>query len=84
MKVVPPLRAPMSNMTREQIESLKFFESMLFNLTEKVRVLELDRVSEKLKLGSTPSSNFDAGDTAWMLVATALVFFMTIPGIPYD
>ena len=23
----------------------------------------------------------DSGDTAWMLAATALVFFMTIPGL---
>ena len=70
----------MSNITRDQAESLKFFESMLFNLTEKVRILELDRVSEKTKLGFSASNNFSAGDTAWMLVATALVFFMTIPG----
>jgi len=30
---------------------------------------------------SIPTPTIDAGDTAWMLVATALVFLMTLPGL---
>ena len=30
---------------------------------------------------SAPASKIDAGDTAWMIAATALVLMMTIPGL---
>ena len=32
-------------------------------------------------LAQDPASQFDKGDTAWMIVATGLVFLMTIPGL---
>jgi len=32
-------------------------------------------------LAQTPAAKIDSGDTAWMLVATALVLLMTIPGL---
>src|SRR4051812_10085774 len=32
-------------------------------------------------LAQTPASKIDAGDTAWMIAATALVLMMTIPGL---
>src|SRR5947199_5936974 len=32
-------------------------------------------------LAQEASSNIDAGDTAWMIAATALVLLMTIPGL---
>jgi len=32
-------------------------------------------------MNSTSSSVFDTGDTAWMLTSTALVLFMTMPGL---
>jgi hypothetical protein len=30
---------------------------------------------------SCSNSNFDSGNTAWILVATALVLLMTLPGV---
>jgi hypothetical protein len=58
------------------------------SLMERVAVLEnllnamksQDR-SLKYFSGETTISSLDPGDTAWMLVATALVLFMTIPGL---
>src|SRR5437588_6468995 len=32
-------------------------------------------------LAQAPASKIDAGDTAWMIAATALVLMMTIPGL---
>jgi hypothetical protein len=58
------------------------------SLIERVAVLEnllnamksQDR-SLRYFSGETTISSLDSGDTAWMLVATALVLFMTIPGL---
>lgn len=33
--------------------------------------------------GDTPPSKIDSGDTAWILTASALVLFMTIPGLSF-
>jgi Amt family ammonium transporter len=32
-------------------------------------------------LAQTPAPKIDSGDTAWMIVATALVLMMTLPGL---
>src|SRR5579872_5845213 len=34
-----------------------------------------------LGLADTPAVKFDSGDTAWMLISTALVLMMLIPGL---
>lgn len=34
-----------------------------------------------LAMAQTPAARIDSGDTAWMLTSTALVLFMTIPGV---
>jgi len=31
--------------------------------------------------GQTGEAHLDSGDTAWMITATALVLFMTVPGL---
>ena len=65
-------------------ESFESLQAIVFDLMEKVRVLELDERRLDVTSGvliTRTTSNFDAGDTAWMLAATALVFFMTIPGL---
>ena len=58
------------------LEDLKVLVS---NLIEKVRILESDRRTTESLSGRT--SKFDAGDMAWIMAATGLVFFMTIPGL---
>src|SRR6478752_1236888 len=35
----------------------------------------------EMATASAPASKIDAGDTAWMIAATALVLLMTIPGL---
>lgn len=37
-------------------------------------------VAEQIEMATTKST-IDSGDTAWMIVATALVLFMTLPGL---
>jgi hypothetical protein len=59
-------------------EELESFRLLLIDLSEKVRVLEHDN-RERL-LSSSAVNVFNSGDTAWLLAATGLVFFMTIPG----
>ena len=34
-----------------------------------------------LLTGSAAADTIDSGDTAWMLASTALVLFMTLPGL---
>ena len=58
------------------LEDLKL---MVSDLIEKVRILESNRITTEHSAPRTV--NFDAGDIAWILAATGLVFFMTIPGL---
>jgi hypothetical protein len=60
-------------------EELESFRLLLIDLSEKVRALEHD--NRQRVLSSSGVNVFNSGDTAWVLAATALVFFMTIPGI---
>ena len=61
---------------QNEVESLRI---MVQQLAEQVAVLSSNRRS----LSSTGAAPFspDHGDTAWMLCATALVLFMTMPGL---
>jgi hypothetical protein len=59
--------------TDEKLEALKL---MVFELMEKVKTLEADR---SLLNQYMINDQFDSGDIAWMLSATALVLLMTIP-----
>ena len=58
-------------------------QEVIRDLIIEVNKLKACEYSNLRNLGSgvTASSNFDSGDTAWMLTATALVLFMTIPGL---
>lgn len=56
---------------------IEVFTTLVHELLEKVRLLEFEN---NLRALSSTISNFNNGDTAWMLAATALVFLMTIPG----
>jgi ammonium transporter, Amt family len=64
--------------------SLDELKVIVANLVEKVRLLESDQIKSSAATSSTQSLKnpaFNSGDIAWMLAATALVFFMTIPGL---
>ncbi len=57
-------------------------------LMSQIAVLNEDRISRNLayvpgetQIGDDPVNGMNSGDTAWMLTSTALVLFMTIPGI---
>ena len=54
---------------------------VVFSLMEKVRVLEHEQRILYPSSTTAGTSRYDAGDIAWLLVATALVFLMTIPGL---
>lgn len=68
-------------MSDQDLSDLKL---IVANLVEKVRQLESDQNIIATASGSNQlikNVSFDSGDIAWMLAATALVFFMTIPGL---
>ena len=68
-------------MSEENFENLKV---VVLALIEKVKLLEDEHNRHLLELSiAIPSSmtNFNPGDVAWMLMSTALVFLMTIPGL---
>ena len=50
-------------------------KNLVTNLSERIRILESD------SQGSLEEILMNSGDIAWLLTATALVFFMTIPGL---
>jgi len=67
-------------MTTSKIEAL---ETLVRTLAAKITDLESQRslgVTDDVNL-SPPESLMNSGDTAWMLAATALVLFMTLPGL---
>lgn len=64
-------------MTEDPSMDLENFRLLLRDLAEKVRVLEHEN---RQRLLSSDGTSFNSGDTAWLLAATGLVFFMTIPG----
>ena len=70
-------------MSDEKFENLKV---IVLDLLEKVRLLEAEQ-RRILSDPPTPSvmvpaiNNFNPGDVAWILMSTALVFLMTIPGL---
>lgn len=59
-------------------EELESFRLLLLDLSEKVRVLEHER-GQRVLTDAVPNI-FNSGDTAWVMAATGLVFFMTVPG----
>lgn len=68
----------MSNLEIDELRSL------VSVLSSKVSSLEANQdLIRQLgnKGGATDIVNLDTGDTAWMLCATALVLFMTVPGL---
>jgi hypothetical protein len=50
-------------------------KNLVINLSERIRILEGEASS------SLEEKLMNSGDIAWLLTATALVFFMTIPGL---
>eukprot|EP01034_Spumella_vulgaris_P030934 gene30934-38233_t len=58
-------------------------QRLISELTSKVAALEThDRALDSVYVpGETKISELNDGDTAWMLTSTALVLFMTIPGL---
>eukprot|EP00981_Chlorochromonas_danica_P002297 scaffold440_cov277-Ochromonas_danica.AAC.31 len=56
-------------------------QALIFELTEKVSHLEEVSQSRSLAAEYPTGTGFDSGDTAWMLTSTALVLFMTLPGL---
>lgn len=65
-----------SEETDVKLEALKL---MMFELMEKVKSLEADRSLSNPLEGYMMNDEFDSGDIAWMLSATALVLLMTVP-----
>lgn len=63
----------MSNNSSAELESLRL---LLISLSKRVTVLE-EEYGQRVSLDGDV---LNSGDTAWLLAATALVFFMTIPG----
>ena len=60
---------------------IEVFSALVHELIERVRVLEYEKhIREQVRELATTVGLLSRGDTAWMLAATALVFFMTIPG----
>lgn len=58
---------------------MKRFTSRIFNLKLTVFTVFMLAVSNSVFAADAPM--LDTGDTAWILVATALVLFMTLPGL---
>lgn len=54
-------------------------EALVVQLSERVEDLQVH--GARVLSGETNIVNLDTGDTAWMLASTALVLFMTIPGL---
>ena len=55
---------------------------MLFNMEKKMKLLNYCLIALVTVLSPTAlSSEINSGDTAWILTATALVLFMTLPGL---
>lgn len=52
-------------------------KNLVTNLSERIRILEGEASS------SLEEKLMNSGDIAWLLTATALVFFMTIPGLSH-
>ena len=65
---------------------IEAFSALVHELIEKVRILEYEKEISNLRrlTAVTTTGTIQHGDTAWMLAATALVFFMTIPGNTID
>lgn len=63
----------MSSNSSAEMESLRL---LVIALSNRVTVLE-EEYGQRVSLDGDVSNS---GDTAWLLAATALVFFMTIPG----
>jgi Amt family ammonium transporter len=62
---------PTTELEKSLMERLLAVEILLQSLQSQDRSLK----------GETSIKAFDSGDTAWMLTSTALVLFMTIPGL---
>ena len=64
---------------------LKASNVLIQKLSEKILQMQTtgsyNNQHRYLGSGETTISNFDSGDTAWMITATGLVLFMSIPGL---
>ena len=56
------------------LQDIPSIRSLVLDLNERIRILE-NGASENIA-----KNLMNSGDIAWLLTATALVFFMTIPG----
>ena len=77
------LRNILSTMSDEKFENLKV---IVLDLLEKVRYLEAEQgrilLDQSMASVVAPGTlTFNPGDVAWILMSTALVFLMTIPGL---
>ena len=69
---ISPWNMTMTNMSHFQ--DVARLKNLVINLSERIRILESEAPS------SLEAKLMNSGDIAWLLTATALVFFMTIPG----
>ena len=60
---------------------LKASNALIQKLSEKILQTTYNNQHRYLGSGETTISNIDSGDTAWMITATGLVLFMSIPGL---
>ena len=60
---------------------LKASNDLIQKLSDKLLQMQAAGSYNYMGSGETTISNIDSGDTAWMITATGLVLFMSIPGL---
>ena len=65
----------MNSINMSQLQDIPSIRNLVLDLNERIRILETEAQ------GHLAQNLMNSGDIAWLLTATALVFFMTIPGL---
>ncbi len=60
---------------------LSFSAGLVFAEEQKPAGIQAPAVAAPVQAVTAPAPKIDTGDTAWMIVATALVMLMTLPGL---